>query len=121
MNACKKKKSLAGTAIAAGLFSIMVANSAGAAEGWATDTLRYVYPLSTGNFVIALNSNPAICPAVGDPKYFYVVAGENGVTVDGVKAMLASALAAMAMGKQIQIAFDNSTTNCYVNRFVVVN
>ena len=41
--------------------------------------------------------------------------------MDGVKAMLASALAAMAMGKQIQIAFDDSTTYCYVNRFVVVN
>jgi hypothetical protein len=121
MDASKKKTGVSSAMIAAGCFSMMFAGGANAVEGWATDTLRYVYPLSTGNFVIALNSNPAICPAVGDPKYFYVVAGENGVTADGVKAMLASALAAMAMGKQIQIAFDNATTYCYVNRFVVVN
>jgi hypothetical protein len=121
MNAGKKNTSPGRAAIAVGLLAMMIASGANAVEGWATDTLKYVYPLSTGNFVIALNSNPAICPAVGDPKYFYVVAGENGVTADGVKAMLAAALAAMAMGKQLQIAFDNSTTYCYVNRLVVVN
>jgi len=121
MKAGKNKTKFGSAAIAAAVLSMTFATGASAVEGWATDTIRYVYPLSTGNFVIALNSNPAICPAVGDPKYFYVVAGENGVTADGVKAMLASALAAMAMGKQLQIAFDNSTTYCYVNRFVVVN
>jgi len=121
MKSIKKKANASKAAIAVGCLAMTLASSANAVEGWATDKLRYVYPLANGSFVIALASNPTNCPATGNPKYFYVSAGENGVTVDGVKAMLASVLAAMAMEKNVQIAFDDSTPYCYVNRLVVVN
>jgi hypothetical protein len=34
--------------------------------------------------------------------------------------MLAVVLTAQATGKQIQIAFENSTSSCYVNRLKIV-
>jgi hypothetical protein len=43
------------------------------------------------------------------------------VNADGVKAMLATALTAHVTEKLIQLAFDGSTGNCYVNRLSIVN
>lgn len=104
-------------AIAAGLCSMT--GTATAAEAWGTGTLLNVYPLSTGNFVITLATDPPGCPATASPKYLYVVAGENGVTADGVKAMLAAALTALATDKVVSVAFENSSVSCYVNRLSV--
>lgn len=97
------------------------ASGALAAEQWGASTIKAVYPMSNGNFVIQLMTSPPLCPATSEPKYLWVSVGENGVTTDGVKAMLATALAAMAMDKTIHIAFSDSTANCYVNRLAVIN
>jgi len=103
-----------------GIGSLLAAGSATGAESWGADFVKWVYPLANGSFVVTLNTDPPNCTA-NSPKYLRVVAGENGVTADGVKAMLATALAALAAGKQLQVAFDDSTSNCYVNRLLIVN
>ena len=104
-----------------GLGGLLGAGSALGGEAWGVDTVKMVYPLANGSFVLILNTSPPSCPSAGNPKYLYVVAGENGVTADGVKAMLATALTAAAAGKQLQVAFDDSTVSCYVNRLALVN
>ena len=91
-----------------------------AAEQWATGNVGYVYPQGSGNFVVTITNAPATCTNPANPKYFHIYNGQNGVNADGVKAMLAVVLTAHASGKQIQIAFDDSTSNCYVNRLSMV-
>ena len=105
--------SVAACALAAG-------TSAQAAESWASGQLKYVYPLNDGGFVISLTQNPASCASAANPKYLHVRVGFNGVTADGVKAMLATALTAIAAGNELQIAFDDSTPDCNVNRLRIV-
>jgi hypothetical protein len=104
-----------------GVGGLAGAGSALGAEAWGTDTVKSVYPLANGSFVLTLNTSPPGCPSTSNPKYLYVVAGENGVTADGVKAMLAVALTAAAAGKQLSVAFDDSSPSCYVNRLALVN
>jgi len=49
-----------------------------------------------------------------------VQAGHNGMTADGVKGLMATSLAALIAGKQIQLAFEAATNECYVNRLRIV-
>ena len=97
--------------------AMWVAGIAMATDQWAAGTIRNVYPMADGNFVITLNTSPSTCPGSQNPKYLWVVVGQNGVTAEGVKAMLATALTAAATEKPITLAFSDSTTYCYVNRF----
>jgi hypothetical protein len=101
--------------------SMLIAVSANGAEQWATSNVKFVYPLADGNFVLALHTDPSGCPASGNPKYLYVTVGQNGVTADGVKAMFATSLTAISTGKQLSIAFSDSTAACYVNRLVILD
>jgi hypothetical protein len=110
-------RKLIAAAMAAALFS----NATLAAESWASGTLKSVYPLSNGSFVVIFFTSPAACTNANNPRYLLVSAGENGVTAEGVKAMLATSLAAFVAGKQIQLAFDDSTSSCYINRMAIVD
>jgi hypothetical protein len=47
------------------------------------------------------------------------MAGQNGVTAEGVKAMLATSLLAYALQKPLQINYDDATSSCFVNRLLV--
>jgi hypothetical protein len=106
-----------GAAVASG-----VVPSANAAEQWAEGYLMHVYPEADGNFIVTFQgTQPTGCANTANPKYFEVRAGQYGVNADGVKAMLATALTAHASGKMIQLAFDDSTANCYVNRLRIVS
>ncbi len=108
---------LIGATIAAASF----ASSVPAAETWTSGILKSVYPLGNGSFVITfVNSSPG-CTNANNPKYLFVAAGENGVTADGVRAMLATSLTAFVSGKSIQAAFDDSTSSCYINRLAITD
>jgi hypothetical protein len=100
------------------LAAALVAGSTAAhsADQWQTSTVKHVYPLASGDFVIVLTVDPAQCTATGPGKYLYVAVNENGMTIDGRKAMLAVALQALATRGQISVAYDDSTPSCYVNR-----
>jgi hypothetical protein len=89
------------------------------AEGWHQDFVKTVYPLSNGNFVVIFVSSPSSCPNANNPKYFYVQVGNNGVTSDGAKAMLATALTAFTTGRKLTVAFDDASASCDVNRMSV--
>ena len=97
------------------LLTIVCSNLYAAASS-VQSTVKSVYPLYDGSFVIILTNDTSTCPAT-TPKYFYVTPGQNMVTVDGVKAMLATALTAYATGSSLALSFDDATTYCYVNRF----
>jgi hypothetical protein len=104
-------------AIAAILFS----HAAAAAEQWGSGNLKRVYTMADGSFVIMLQTDPPACPAPSSPKYLWVTPGQNGVTADGLKALLATSLAAIAAGRPIEVAFSDSTTSCYVNRLLITD
>ena len=79
-----------------GLLTIACSNAC-AATVVVQSTLKSVYPLADGSFVIILTNDTSTCPTA-TPKYFYVTPGQSGMTVDGAKAMLASALTVFAVG-----------------------
>jgi len=91
-----------------------------AAESWLISTLRAVYPQADGTFVITFDTNAADCTNTATNKYHSVVPGQNGMTDEGAKKLYAAALAALAADKTVQVAFDNATSNCYVNRLLVL-
>ncbi len=91
-----------------------------AAEVWHTSTIKTVYPLASGGFVLIFNADSPACPhpnAVG--KYHYVVPSQNDMTVEGAKKLYAAALLALAMDRAVTIAFEGSSAECYVNRLSV--
>ena len=51
-------------------------------------------------------------PTVGN-NALYVHVGGNFVTADGAKAMLATALSALAAGMKVSVLYDDSTSFCY--------
>jgi hypothetical protein len=90
-----------------------------AAENWHQDYVRSVYPLSNGDFVVTFTTSPAACLHDSNPKYFFVRVGINGVTSEGVKAMLATALSAFTAGKRLSVAFNDASSTCDINRMSV--
>jgi len=81
---------------------------------WKPDmTIKRVQAQSTGGFIIygPVGADP-LCAENG--SLFYVEAGHNGQTVDGVKSNLAIVLTAFLNNKPIIFAYDNSNSYCYV-------
>jgi len=89
-----------------------------AASTTVTSTLKSVYPLSDGSFVLIFTNDASTC-VNSTPKYFYITPGQNGVSVDGAKAMLATSLSAFALGASVTLNFDDSTAFCYGNRLYI--
>jgi hypothetical protein len=91
-----------------------------AAEVWHTSTLKYVYALADGAFVLIFDVSAPSCTSPATDKYFNVAPTQNGMTVEGAKKIYSAALMAMATDKALQFAFDDATANCYINRAMVV-
>lgn len=105
---------------AAASASLMAASSASfAATQYFQGSVQSVYPQGDGSFILTFTQNSPACSSQSNPQYFSVAAGQFGVTSDGVKAMLATALTAFATGRSLSFAFDDSTSNCYINRLSV--
>ncbi len=71
----------------------LVSTTARAAGAYLASTIKVVYPLGNGSFVLKFNHNhnsPA-CLGPENPQLFYVAVGQNGVTESGLKNMLAAA------------------------------
>lgn len=86
-----------------------------------TSTLKFVYPLANGDFVLGFDTDPASCTGAGSPKYIYVSVGQNGMTAAGSAKLFAGAMTALVTRQMVSIAFDNATSYCYVNRLTVSN
>ena len=89
------------------------------AETWHTSTIKMVYPLADGSFVLVMTEDASACAGSPGNKYHYVRPGVFGVTSEGVRGMLASALTAFALEKSISILFDESNSSCDINRFTI--
>ncbi len=102
--------------LALGVGLMMTALLSNAAEIWHTSTIRVIYPLADGSFILVFNANSVSCSSASNPHYYYATVGQNGLTAEGSKKMYALATLAFATNKPISFAFDNATPNCYINR-----
>jgi len=97
-------------------------------------TIYSFYPQPDGSFILLFNepsmnaNSPCLGPLFFDStvgrsyKYYSVKAGENGVTNDGVRAMLAVSLLVFGRGPSgptMSVVFDDTNVNshCAINRF----
>jgi hypothetical protein len=98
----------------------LTATSTPAATAWYQGAVQLVYPLNDGSFVIGVPTTLSGCLGSGaGGVYLYVTPGQNAVTLDGTKSMLATTLTAFAIGRTLSIAYDDSTSYCYVNRLLI--
>jgi hypothetical protein len=97
----------------------LIATGSRAAETWHSGKIITVYPLANGSFVIAMDTDAAACTNTSKPKYHFVQVGQNSVTADGAKSILATALAAAAQGKTVTLNYDSDSASCYINRISV--
>lgn len=98
---------------------LLMATATFATERSYTSTLKYVYPVSSGDFIIVFDTDPTTCTATGPNKYLYVSVGQNGITATGSAKIYSAALAALYARGIVTVAFDDATTNCFVNRMTV--
>lgn len=97
------------------------ASASHSAEQSIQGSVRWIYPTSDGNFVVATVPDAPSCTSANSPKYMYAVVGQNGMTSEGSKKIYAAAMLAMASSRQVTVIFDVTTQSCYINRVIVVN
>jgi len=84
-----------------------------------TSTVTSVYPLSSGAFIITIRDDVPACYSALSPKQFHVQVGMNGVTEASLKLIYAASLVAVAGGHTVTFGFDESSTQCYIDRLQV--
>ena len=101
--------------------STLVSLDAAATNVWTGyKSVTAVQVIENGGFLIYFDSaigNP--CSSAGN-NALYVDVGQNFVTADGAKGMLAAALSALAAGMRVSVMYDDSTSFCY-GRYVTVS
>ena len=90
--------------------------AAWSAEIWHMSTINQVYPTADGEVILILDTDSNYCTSANSPDYYYLSVGQNGVSADALKNMLATILAGAAAGRTFWINFDDSTAQCYINR-----
>lgn len=108
-----------GTILTVASICMLLGEGVHATETWHTSTIKYVYPLASGGFVLIFDTDAAACTNPNVGKYHYVTPNQNGLTEEGATKMYAAALLALATDKTVTIAFDDATVGCYVNRLMV--
>lgn len=84
-----------------------------------THVLR-VHPLADGSIVLMMTTDSPSCTSTATPnKHYTIKVGQNGVSADGLRAMQATAMTAVATGYRLTIYFDDATSFCYVNRILM--
>ena len=85
-------------------------------------TVTGVVNAEFGNAVIVALS-PAIsgCTPNSTPGVEFAVTSSQltSITVANLSSVLASGLAALAIGRQVQVIYDDSTTNCFATQIAV--
>lgn len=79
--------------------SLIAACSLQAAEVWHTGKIKHVYPLADGSFVLTFVGDSPACTNGSAPKYHYVTVGHTGMTSEGLRNLLSTALAAAVAQK----------------------
>jgi hypothetical protein len=72
-------------------------------------------PASSAGSSILLTLSPGVsgCSAQGVTGATEFFVGQDGVIADNMNGFLASSLAAFSVGKQVLVAYDNGSSNCY--------
>lgn len=112
-----KLRTVLGGTIAAGV--LFVAAAPAHAERWLGSTIKWIYPQANGSVVLAFTVDSPDCTNGSTPKYYLLAVGAGGVTAEGLKNMLAVAIAAFGSGKPIAVAFDETTSSCTINRLYI--
>ena len=108
----RQHRVLAALAVAAALTPLRAL----ATTFWHSGTLNWIYPQADGSVVLTFTTDHPSCTNTASPKYYLVMVGQAGVTADGMKNMVATALSAFAMGRTLNVNFDDATNNCFINR-----
>jgi hypothetical protein len=95
------------------------ADPAQAGTVWYQGAVQLIYPFNDGSFAVGVPTSLPLCLGSGSGSYLFVVPNANAVTADGAKNMLATVLMAFALGKTISVAYDDSSSSCYVNRLLI--
>jgi hypothetical protein len=74
--------------------------------------VQSIVTLNNGGFILLLEASDPACGNSGNQ--FYVQAGLNGQTAEGVKSALAVALTAVATGKTVSAFVDTAISGCPV-------
>jgi hypothetical protein len=85
--------------------------------------LQLVYPMNDGSFALGFTPSPAYmstCSSSGNVRYAFVAPGQVFVNTDGAKNMLATALTAFSLGKNVAITYDSTSSSCYVKRLMIL-
>ena len=101
--------------------ALLLAAPISATERVQTSTVKFIYPLADGDFVIGLDSDSTYCTSTSSPKYYHVFVGQYGVSAAGSAKIYAAAMLALSTRQSISVMFDDTTAYCYVNRVVVTN
>jgi hypothetical protein len=84
-----------------------------AANSWKSNfRVQSIVSLNNGGFILMLQASDPACGASGNQ--FYVQAGLNGQTAEGVKIALAVALTAFSTGKTVNAYVDTAINGCPV-------
>jgi hypothetical protein len=86
-------------------------------DKWFKAEVKRIYPLSSGDFILIFKKDNSNC--TNNSQYHRVEEGGNGVTRDGVKSMLSTALTAASTGREVTINFDADSAGCHINRLYV--
>jgi hypothetical protein len=91
---------------------LFASHQASAAPVWtAYTTITSVEVINDGGFLVTLASGVgSTCTAA---NAIYVQTGNNGVSADGAKALLATALSAFYLKQTIRFEYDDSTQYCF--------
>jgi hypothetical protein len=102
--------------------ALLVATPLAATERSHVATVKFVYPVADGDFVIGLDSDSPYCTSTSLPnKYYHVYVGQFGVNAAGSSKMYAAAMLALSTRLNLTVVFDDATASCYVNRLTVTN
>jgi hypothetical protein len=91
---------------------LLASHQASAAPVWtAFTTVTSVEVINDGGFIVTLAAGVgSTCTAA---NAIYVQSGFNGVSADGAKALLATALSAFYLKQNIRFEYDDSTQYCF--------
>ena len=87
---------------------------------WHNSTIKSVYPLANGNFILTLAEDSQQCASTNTPHYYYVEVGEHSITAEAALKIYSAALTAAASGKSVDFYFDESSPKCNINRVRVL-
>ena len=68
---------------------------------------------ANGNVLLSLSPGIASCAAAGIAGAAMFMVGQEGVAATDLGGFLADSLAAISSGRQVQVAYDNTTGPCY--------